>query len=281
MDGWRATYCVIAAAWLLSCSGCQRLMNFRSAARCERGYTLVFNGIEGAHLGHAGFVGGLKLGGVPSEIEIVDWTTGTPALMLVHLRYENRNRRQAEKIAAKIVEYQNKFPGRPVNLVGHSGGGAMVLMTLEALPPDHQVENAILLAAAISPAYDLRQALRKVNRGIWNYSSIAGDAALLVAGTTAFGTVDGRYSPSAGAIGFWIPSNASEADRRLYEEKLFERPYRAQMALNGNLSDHYGPMNPLFARNELAAILRSDSGAAPASLISQAKAETESETVDR
>ena len=128
-----------------------RMMNFRSVERRDHGYTLVLTGIEGPHLGHVGFVGGLKSGGVPSEIEIVEWTTGTPALMLVHLRYESRNRRQAEQIAAKIVEYQDQYPGRPVNLIGHSGGGGMVLLTLEALPPDRKIDCAILLAAAISP----------------------------------------------------------------------------------------------------------------------------------
>jgi len=256
MDGRRVWFdCIIALACLLPNWGCARVMNFRSVERRDHGYTLVLTGIEGPHLGHVGFVGGLKSGGVPSEIEIVEWTTGTPALMLVHLRYESRNRRQAEQIAAKIVEYQDQHPGRPVNLIGHSGGGGMVLLTLEALPPDRKVDCAILLAAAISPDYDLRPVLPKVERGIWNYSSMAGDSVLLVAGTTAFGTVDGHHCPSAGAMGFHIPHKASRADIALYSNKLIERPYRPEMALKGNLSDHYGPMNPLFARNELAPIL--------------------------
>ena len=114
------------------------MMNFTSAERRDEGYTLVLPGIEGAHVAHAGFVSGLKSGGVPSEIEVCDWTTGTPALVLVHLRYEERNRRQAELLAEKIVNYQDEYPGRPVNLVGHSGGGGMVLLTLEALPKEAQ-----------------------------------------------------------------------------------------------------------------------------------------------
>jgi pimeloyl-ACP methyl ester carboxylesterase len=240
---------------MLSLLGCARMMNFPSAEHRSHGYTLVLTGIEGAHIGHACFVSGLKSGGVSSEIEIVDWTTGTPALMLFHLRAENRNRRRADQIAAKIVEYQNQYPEQPVNLIGHSGGGGMTLLTLEALPADHTVNCAILLAAAISPDYDLRSVLPKADRGIWNYSSLVGDSPLLVAGTTAFGTIDGRHSPAAGAIGFRCPCIANAADRRLYAEKLFERPYHPRMAINGNLSGHFGPMNPLFARNELAPIL--------------------------
>lgn len=246
---------IIALALLLPLVGCARMINFKSAERRDQGYTLVLTGIEGAHVGHAGFVSGLKSGGVPSEIEVVDWTTGTPALMLVHLRAENRNRHKAEEIAAKIVQYQDEHPGRPVNLVGHSGGGGMALLTLEALPQERQIDSAILLGAAVSRDYDLAPALTRVERGIWNYSSI-GDGALLGVGTTAFGTMDGKHRPAAGALGFRLAADAGAVERRLYNEKLFERPYRPRMAVNGNLSDHFGPLNFLFARNEIASILR-------------------------
>jgi pimeloyl-ACP methyl ester carboxylesterase len=247
---------IILLLCLLQLAGCARLINFKSAERREQGYTLVLTGIEGAHVGHAGFVGGLKSGGVPSEIEVVDWTTGAPALMLYHLRAEGRNRRQAEQIAQKIVQYQDEYPGRPVNLIGHSGGGGMALLTIDALPEDRKVDSAILLAAAISSDFDLRPIFPKVERGIWNYSSAVGDSPLLIAGTTTFGTIDGKHRPSAGAIGFRVPRDAGYVDRGLYAQKLIERPYRPRMALNGNLSDHYGCMNPLFARNELAPIIR-------------------------
>jgi pimeloyl-ACP methyl ester carboxylesterase len=255
MDGHTRRLCLAAICLLPWLGGCARFMNFHSVERKDHGYTIVLNGIEGAHVGHAGLVAGLKSGGVPSEIEVHDWTTGTPALMLVHLRHEGRNRREAAEIAEKIVQYQDAYPGRPVSLVGHSGGGGMALLTLEALPPERRIDCAILLAAAISPDYDLRPVLPKVDRGIWNYSSALGDSALLVAGTTLAGTIDGRHGLAAGAIGFRLPPGASTLDRQLYAEKLFEHPYNLKMALNGNLSDHYGPMNFFFARNELAPIL--------------------------
>jgi pimeloyl-ACP methyl ester carboxylesterase len=248
--------CLLAALCvLLPLVGCARFINFKSAERRDQGYTLVLPGIESAHVGHANFVAGLKSGGVPSEIEVVDWTTGTPALMLVHLRAESRNRRKAEEIAAKITQYQDEYPGRPVQLIGHSGGGGMALLTLEALPQERQIDSAILLAAAVSPAYDLAPALTRVERGIWNYSSL-GDGALLGVGTTMFGTIDGQHRPAAGALGFRLAADAGPVERRLYAEKLFEKPYRPRMAINGNLSDHYGSLNMLFARNEIAPLLR-------------------------
>ena len=131
----------------------------------------------------------------------------------------------------------------------------MALLTLEALPQERQIDSAILLAAAVSRDYDLAPALTRVERGIWNYSSI-GDGALLGVATTVFGTVDGKHRPAAGALGFRLPVDAGPVERRLYAEKLFEKPYRPRMAINGNLSDHYGSLNMLFARHELAPILR-------------------------
>lgn len=244
-----------ALALLLPLAGCARFMNFKSAERRDQGYTLVLTGIESAHFGHGNFVTGLKSGGVPSEIEVVDWTTGTPALMLVHLRAEGRNRRKAEEIAAKITQYQDEYPGRPVQLIGHSGGGGMALLTLEALPQERQIDSAVLLAAAVSPSYDLAPALTRVERGIWNYSSL-GDGVLLGVGTTVFGNVDGSHRPAAGALGFQVPTDAGPVERRLYAEKLFEKPYRPRMAVNGNLGDHFGSLNAFFARNEIAPILR-------------------------
>lgn len=244
---------ITALACTMPSLGCARLMNWRLAESSPQGLTLVLTGIESAHLGHASFVRGLKRGGVESEIEIVDWTTGTPALMLYHLMSEGRNRAQASLIANKIVNFQDTHPGSPVNLIGHSGGGGMVLLTLDALPSDRQIDSAILLAAAISPDYDLRSALCKVRRGIWNYSSQFGDAPLLVAGTSLVGTIDRHYGPSAGATGFRLPTNST--DFQLYHQKLFQRPYDISMALDGNFSNHYGPMSPRFARRELAPIL--------------------------
>jgi pimeloyl-ACP methyl ester carboxylesterase len=268
MEGPAANLRAILATLALACAlsslgGCSRFIHARGAERRDHGYTLILNGIEGSHVAHAGLVQGLKAGGVDSEIELYDWTTGNPALMLVHLRHEARHRKQATAIAQKIVDYQDQYPGRPVNLIGHSGGGGMTLLALEALPHDRRIQSAILLESAISPTYDLRTVFPKVERGIWNYSSSIADSALLVAGTTVAGTIDGKHTVSAGAIGFRLPADASDDDRRLYESKLFERPHSFQMVLNGNLGEHYGCMNYFFVRQELAPIIAASEGLLP------------------
>lgn len=239
-------------------NGCAHLINIPFADCRRHGCTFVLTGIEGAEVGHLGFIAGLKSGGVGMEIELVDWTTQCPALMLYHLQGLERNRMQARQLAQRIVAYQNQFPGRSVNLIGHSGGAGVALLTLEELPPGHQVDNVILLAGAMSASYDLRPVFPNVKRGIFNYSSPIGDSMLLGLLTSVCGTIDGHHCGAIGTKGFRFPPNLTAEERMQYFQKLFERRYDFSMAFNGNLSDHFGPINPLFARNELAPILCSE-----------------------
>jgi pimeloyl-ACP methyl ester carboxylesterase len=162
-----------------------------------------------------------------------------------------RNQRQARDVAAQIVEYQNRYPGRPVTLIGHSGGAAMAVLTLEALPPDRSVTQTVLLAAAISPDHDLSTALARTEREIINFHSW-GDAGYLIAGTIALGTIDRRHSISAGASGFRVPDELSEAERALYDTRLRQVPYRLEMLRSFNLGGHFSPTNRKFVAEWVA-----------------------------
>ncbi len=200
-------------------------------------------------------VAGLRAGAPASAVEIYDWTTGLPPLLLVHLRYLDRNRHQAEIVASKIVAYQDQYPGRPVHLIGHSAGAGIALMAVEALPEGRQVSSITLLAAAVSPRYDLRPALARTERGIWNYSSL-GDVAFLMAATTVCGTVDGVHGPAAGAIGFRLPRDATPGEQALYAQKLHERPYQLRMLADLNWGGHFGGTTAWFASHELALVMQ-------------------------
>ncbi len=100
-----------------------------------------------------------------------DWTTGHWPMFAYPQMALERNRQVARDIAAQIVAYQDQYPGRPVSLVGHSGGAAMAVLILESLPEDRHVTQAILLAAAISPDHDLTQALARTEQGITSFYS--------------------------------------------------------------------------------------------------------------
>lgn len=248
---------VVALALLLPTAGCgPGLSKYRTPERMEHGYIIVLPGIEGRSVFNANIVKGLADGGVPSAIEIYDWTAGGPFLLAVNLRALDRNKRQARKIADKIIDYQECYPGRPVHLIGHSGGGGVAVLAVEALPPTRQISGAILLAPALSPTYDLSRALRRSGAGFWNFYSPY-DVGFLRAGTTLFGNIDGEHSASAGAVAFTPPWGLSAEDRRLYRSKLHQQRYTYAMSASGHNGGHFGWANPDFVREWLAPLIES------------------------
>jgi pimeloyl-ACP methyl ester carboxylesterase len=257
---------------------CGEFDEWLAAERLEKGYTLVLPGIEGTSFFNISIARGLVDAGHESAIEVVDWTTGNWLMFPYHLMALERNKARAREIADRIVAYQRLYPGRPVNLVGHSGGAAMTVLVLEALPPDHPIENAVLLAAALSPDYDLCGAFLRTKHGITNFYS-GGDAIYLIAGTLALGTIDRQYAASAGAIGFQLPRQLTDADREkyedqtgricpptewfegnrrlLYDQHLHQVPYRAEMLKSFHLGGHFGPANRRFVADWVAPRLAS------------------------
>ena len=196
------------APTVLGSTGCSYFSNCVTPQRLEHGYTVILPGVEGLNSANSNLAQGLKNAGYSGAIEIDNWTTGSFLLLPVHLWNLDWNRRGALRIARKIVTYQDRYPGRPVHVIGHSGEGGVALWALEALPPGHTVTSAILLAPAVSPKYNLLEALDHTDAGIWNFYSPI-DVFVLGTGTSLFGTIDGKSTPSAGAVGFRFPRQPS------------------------------------------------------------------------
>jgi len=226
-----------------------------SPARQSQGYVVVLPGIEGASYLNRNIARGLADGGVPSTIEVYDWTVGT-LLFPVNLRLYWRNEHEAKTIARKIMAYQDQFPGRPVHLIGHSGGGGIAILALEQLPQNRQVTSAILLAPAVAPDYDLRRALRRTQAGIWNYYSPY-DVGFLRAGTLIMGTIEGKHVSAAGCVGFVEPWGLDAEDRRLYSQRLHQQRYTSKMADSGHMGSHTGWANRTFVASWLAPVIHS------------------------
>lgn len=231
-----------AAAW-----GCNS-QPYMTAARQELGLVIVLSGIEGRSVLTDDIARGLNKGGVEYAITVHPWTSdwGGP---LYNLRAQERNRRQAEKLAARIEEYQMDHPDRPVFLVGHSGGSAIAVWTAESLSPSRQVEGIVLIAPALSPAYPLDMALVHSRRGIVNFYSELD--MLLGVGTAVAGTMDGRYTSSAGAVGF----RSSPGEEGMAYENLFEIGWRREMALTGNIGGHLSSTTTYFVSTYVAPLI--------------------------
>jgi pimeloyl-ACP methyl ester carboxylesterase len=233
---------------------CNEYQGWLAPERVERGYTIILPGVEGTSWFNISIARGLVDAGHDAAIEIYDWTTRCRLMLFYHLMALERNREQARIIAEKIIAYQDRFPNRPVRLIGHSGGAAMAVLVLEALPEDRRVTQTVLLAGALSPDYDLSTALRRSELGITSFYS-GGDFVYLGAGTLAFGTLDRQHTPSAGAIGFRIPEYLTPERRRWYESRLHEEPYRLEMLRSFNFGGHIGPVNRRFVAEWVAPLL--------------------------
>ena len=77
---------------------------------------------------------------------------------------------QGERLAQEVLAYRQEHPDLPLTLFGHSAGCNVVLAAMENLPPG-VVDRVFLLSAAVSTCYDLRPALKVVNKGIYVYHS--------------------------------------------------------------------------------------------------------------
>ncbi len=220
--GMFGVWCVVASscvASLLATGGCTKYdMNARYAdqSRVDRGVVVILPGIEGESGANRDIREGLYRAGISYGLLIYRWGSPIPGPggMLVNQTNVARNRRMAEDLAEQIVQYQQKHPGKPVFLIGHSAGGGITVFTLEAMgkmPGAEPVEGAFLLSSSISSDYDLNSALRMTRRGLVNVSNK--DDQLLNTGTGTFGNVDGKKGDSAGRTGFY--GNYA---------KVFERP---------------------------------------------------------
>ncbi len=234
--------------------GCQAPSSLTSPARYRHGLVLILPGIEGRSLWNRNIAVGLDKGGIRSAIEIQDWTTGVPGNFVANLTDLDRNLQQARLIARRVVAYETEHPDRPVHLIGHSGGGGMVVLTLEALPPGRVVDGAILLAAAISPDHDMTVALRRTRWGLCNFYSPR-DVTLLKVGTSLLGPIDRRYGPAAGAVGFRIPADLDASGRRLYEQRLRQIGWSERLRPFGADGTHTGWASRKFAQTYLAPLI--------------------------
>ena len=138
------------------------------------------------------------------------------AVMMLNLADYVRNRAVARAIADEIVAFQDQYPEAPVDLVGYSGGGALVLLVLESLPAERSVRKAVIVQAGVSPDYDLSEALWHVEDQLVSFYCPS-DWLVLGVLTELVGTVDRAHTASAGKDGF-------DTQRAIPDPSLADKP---------------------------------------------------------
>lgn len=219
-----------------------------SNERRARGTVFVLPGIEGYSHWNRQIVRGLADANVPYALEIYDWTWRWP-FFAINMRSEWMHRRQAHLLADKIAKTQLAYPDAPIWLIGHSGGGALSLLTLSLLPQGQSIAGAVLLGAAISSQFDVRSVLPKVQRTIWNFWS-SGDRWFLGLLTTCGGTFDGRFTRCVGNTGYGALELAPEHASRFEDKPFLSEYYRLW-----NFGGHFGYTTRPFVRECVAPLL--------------------------
>ena len=233
-----------------------------SAGGVEHGLVLVADGVGGLDLCGTSLryvMGAAKL---PYVVKVVPWGHGLGKWHRDLTNAVNRDL-QAGKIADLVREFHGSNPGSPVALIGKSGGTGVVVKALERLDED-DVDVAVLLSPALSPDYDLTNALKAVGREMVVFWSPL-DVIVLGAGTKIFGTIDRVKTVSAGLVGFRAPKAPTPEQSAQYA-KLRQVRWHPSMAPTGNLGGHVGPDNPAFLRKYVVPLLRgtpSPSGSFP------------------
>jgi pimeloyl-ACP methyl ester carboxylesterase len=245
-----ATAILVAAT--LAAAGCKRHeRDYISAQRLESGLVVSLDGIGGYNWGPQWLRSGLEEAGVSDAIVIYDWSKGPGGMWLGDLMDGQRNQGVARDLADLLATYIAATPGRPVTLIGHSGGAAVVAWALEHLPAGMQVERAILMAPALAPDYDLTTALKGVRHRLYVMHS-PGDVGLLAAGTAVFGTMDRKHGVSAGLVGFRLPENSLDAYQYT---KIRQVAWTLDLVKSGHLGGHMGWTTTRFARDFIAPII--------------------------
>ena len=190
-------------------------------------------GIGGPRLCDHRMLAGLRDGGVKANFVICDWTGDDPGIAA--LQGYARNRLQAQRIADLILAHFAADPNSPIYLTAHSGGCGLAVWALEKLPSNVKVHTVLLIAPALSPGYDLTQALHHVDGTMYAFSSTL-DSIVLETGTRLFGTIDGVQTAAAGFGGFIQPLTA---DPLMYQ-KLVQRTYQSDWAKYNDFGNHIG-----------------------------------------
>lgn len=177
------------------------------------------------------------------EIEIIPWETSAFQPIKNLTDYE-ANVARARKIAARLTQLHRERPGRPLVLLGNSGGGGLAILAAEMLPAEVVLDRLVLTAAAVSNDYDLSRVEPHVKTIVNFYSPRDG---IVGWGTSVFGTIDRKKTLSAGHCGFLTADGKMRAG-----DKLRQHEWTPEWRELGHDGSHLGYRNRKWAATVLA-----------------------------
>jgi pimeloyl-ACP methyl ester carboxylesterase len=228
-------------AVLLTCPGCTWLSYFGTSDQGqERGKIWFVGGAGGIGnvVGTFDVPRGLKAAGYKGAIETFGWQSVVGGTLRDQMD-RDRNEQEARRLAARIEDYMNQHPGRPVSIIALSAGTGIAAWALEALPPQRRVRTVVFLSSSLSRQFDLSPALGHVEDRLHVFYSDR-DPVLAYLMPVA-GSVDREwFSQSAiGLYGVALPtgSNAAAA-RELYKQRVRNHAYQDAYAKYGYFGMH-------------------------------------------
>lgn len=208
----------------LTAQGCATTPPAADAQASTLGRIFILPGVTNTQGETGGIAKVLKRAFPDHDVVVRRW--GRPFLALTNLRSYERNAKKARELADEIAALRRDEPSVPIDIVGLSGGGAMALFVVEALPEDVSVRRVVLLAPAISGGFPIEtRVMPKVDDFVVNFVSPLDWQVSL--GTQVFGTMDRRAERSAGYTGFPVD-----------HPRLLQVSWRPEMMMQGHFGNH-------------------------------------------
>ena len=225
----------------LTAQGCATAAPATSARASVSGRIFILPGVTNTQGETGGIAKVLKHAFPDHEVSVRRW--GRPFLALTNLRSYERNVKKARELADEIAALRRAEPSVPIDIVGLSGGGAMALFVIEALPEDVSVRRVVLLAPAISRGFPIEmRVMPKVDDFVLNFISPLDWQVSL--GTKVFGTMDRRAEQSAGYTGFPVD-----------HPRLLQVPWRPEMMMQGHFGNHLSYLSEVWQQQYVAPAL--------------------------
>ena len=211
-----ATYLLLASCWL-------EAPPKPAPNELNTGLIIMYPGISSAPTDMINWYTALRRAGIKQAIQVKPY--GPTMDLLGNLMCYERNRNWSKEEARRIVRYMDAYPGRPVTLIGYSGGGAIAPMVAEYMPEGYLFDRILLFSSGLSPAYDLTPALERTKNGIVHFWSSVDFVGPLI--TIPLGTMDRQWESPAAAVGF-----------EMRDERLIQFAWTPDMVEYNNKGDH-------------------------------------------